>query len=97
VVTDPVYCDTVAGVRSYDIGTRVNRPSGPGPVRHGPLRADSYVAVIERPNTIEPWPVTTPSRLPAPGFADDLQRVLASHRLPHSNTTEACTAPAAPR
>jgi hypothetical protein len=49
VVTDPVYCDTVAGVRSYDIGTRVNRPRGPGPVRHGALRADSYVAVLDRP------------------------------------------------
>ncbi|RZU46568.1 3'-phosphoadenosine 5'-phosphosulfate sulfotransferase (PAPS reductase)/FAD synthetase [Krasilnikovia cinnamomea] len=53
VVTDPTYCDTVAGVRSYDIGTRVNRPSGPGPVRHGALRADSYIAVLERPTAIE--------------------------------------------
>ena len=79
VVTDPVYSDTVAGVRRYDIGTRVNRPSGPGPVRHGALRADSYVAVIERPTAIE---------APAAATAADL----APRRELAPTTTAGCSA-----
>lgn len=61
VVADPVYCDTVAGVRSYDIGIRVNLRTGPGPIRHGALRADSYIAVFERPAAIDAASATEPA------------------------------------
>jgi len=96
VVTGPVYCDTVAGVRRYDIGTRVNLPSGPGPVRHGALRADSYVTVIERANAIEAS-ASAPHAVPAPivrgVFAGVVRRALAEHAQSPADTTVALAAP----
>lgn len=84
VVTNPAYCDTVAGVRSYDIGTSVNRSSGPGPIRHGALRADSYVEVLDRPADGE---VLAPAADLAPGTCSDRPGRAARRHPSHREET----------